>query len=128
MSEEEKKTTDELISGLRELREETARRRKQVHEANNELFKTVGELSTAQIQQGDDIRALAHRMSSLEGKLEEGFREITEQAQRNGNKAEAAVVVTHETSIKASRAIIENRVGAFVVSIVIIVVDYLSRR
>lgn len=128
--EEDKKTTLELIDSLRILRADMATRREQLHTANNELFKTVGELSLAQIQLADEQRKMMARLSGLEG----GIAEILAQAKDNGSKSDAAVAVAAQTSNVATvaantsgRAVIENRVGVAVVSIVFFIIDYLSR-
>lgn len=127
--EDDKKTTLELIDSLRELRSDMAKRRDQLHTANNELFKTVGDLSLEQLKLADAQRELAARMTGVE----EGIQEILREAKVNGRKAETAVQVstqlqdTAQSAAGTSRqAVIENRVGVAVLGIIGLIIQYLT--
>lgn len=125
MPEEDKKTTEELIESLRILRADMAARRTQLHTANNELFKTVGELSLEQFRLRTATDLLTERMVAIEEKLDAGLSAIVEQAKDNGTKAQAAVVVTEKTSGKASQAILENRIGVAVLGVIGLILQYI---
>lgn len=122
MSEDEKISSERLIVGLQEMRDqmkEAAAIRTQDavlrHKSNGELFATVAELSMAQI-----------RIEDNQQKQEIRLEEVEETLKRIESRTVADAEVNTKTLKKTDRTFLEQRLGLAVVGIITWVIQYLT--
>lgn len=122
MSDDEMISSEKLATGMQEIRDKMEEaaivRRKDAdmrHKANSEMFKTVGELSMAQIRIEDNQQKQDVRLSDVEETLK-----------RIESRTEADAEVNAKTLKKTNSTFLEQRLGLAVVGIITWVIQYLT--
>lgn len=122
MSEDEKISSEKLATGLQEIRDQMAAavlvRQQEAamrHRSNGELFKTVGELSLAQIRIEDNQQKQDTRLSDVEETLK-----------RIESRTEADAEVNTKTLKKTDRTFLEQRLGLAIVGLITWAIQYFT--
>jgi hypothetical protein len=115
MADDDKISSEKLALGMKEVRDQMTAAAEARHRSNSELFKTVGQLSLAQIRIEDNQQRQDMRLGDVEETLK-----------RIESRTEADAEVNAKTLKKTNSTFLEQRLGLAVVGIITWVIQYLT--